>query len=138
MRMDCISVVLGISRQMDFVERGAISVEFSSGFTWTICFPLKKEERLYINFNVLSKQDRESPQQGGFGGDWSTHFAMGRCHKITRSTKEQNQVLLAGYTSPPPGARPLRFPPSLQQPLPNLETRVRACVRTTDSSTRYV
>lgn len=50
------------------------------------------------------------------------HFVMGQCHKITRSNKEQNQVLLAEYTTTTPsGDRPSpRFPPSLWQPLPNL------------------
>lgn len=58
-----------------------------------------------MNFKLFSKQDRESPRLG-LGGDQLTHFVTRQCHKVTRSNKEQNQVLRAEYTSPPPGARP--------------------------------
>lgn len=53
---------------------------------------------------------------------------MGQCHKITRSNKEQNQVLLAEYTIPP--ALQVIVPQVPAQPVaasPKPLTCVRAC-----------
>lgn len=91
--------------QVDFLERGAISLEFSSGFTWTKCFHSRRKN-VINELQTIFQAGQRIPAAGVRRRSVDTLRNEAVSQNNKRSNKEQNQVSLAEYTSPTPGARP--------------------------------
>lgn len=102
-RCNSVAVGMGMCCKVDFVERGVISLELSSGFAGSKRFPFKKEERSRRTLIFFPSRTENPRLETEVRRSRQMHSVVGQCHKITSSNKdceERNQVLGAGTPAP--------------------------------------